>query len=279
MADRGVVSSGDSGDGDIPYTKKRPVEDEDDEDEEGEDEYAVEKILGHKWVKSKLFFEVKWAGYDETTEEPEENVDGCKDELESYYKSIGGKPEKPGKVKTPAGSKRGRSATGNGTDSGADSSRSKRARSSAENEEKAFKAPAGSWEDELIGIETVIRSENGDLQAYVEWNNGRKSKHPTRLLNYKCPQQMLRFYECHLWVGDHPPPQRTHTDHAGRFFYNSADGATPQPTGAVFASAQQDTSKDAVKKISSLVADEKDPIKDEDDDDGEDDDVKGVALA
>ena len=37
------------------------------------DEYILEKILGHKEVDGKVFFEVKWEGYEDPTLEPAVN--------------------------------------------------------------------------------------------------------------------------------------------------------------------------------------------------------------
>ncbi|OCT53620.1 hypothetical protein CLCR_11418 [Cladophialophora carrionii] len=51
------------------------AEDEDEEDEDGE-EYNVESIQDHKWVKGQLLYFIKWQGYpaSQNTWEPEEHL-------------------------------------------------------------------------------------------------------------------------------------------------------------------------------------------------------------
>jgi len=46
-----------------------------DDDEQG-DEYNVEAIRGHRFVKGQLLYQIKWQGYPESdnTEEPESNL-------------------------------------------------------------------------------------------------------------------------------------------------------------------------------------------------------------
>jgi chromobox protein 1 len=39
-------------------------EDGSDDDEVGEDEYQVEKLMNHKFVKGEVFYLVKWLGWD-----------------------------------------------------------------------------------------------------------------------------------------------------------------------------------------------------------------------
>ena len=51
-------------------------DDDDDDDSEREDEYVVEAIRGHSYIKNKLLYEIKWVGYPESenTMEPESNL-------------------------------------------------------------------------------------------------------------------------------------------------------------------------------------------------------------
>lgn len=195
-----AFADSDSGD-DIPFKNPSPQDDAEDDDEE--EEYAVEKVLRHEWKRNKLFFEVKWAGYDETTLEPEDNLEGCPDELQTYYKAIGGRPSKPGASKPgrpPASSlndrKRGASDSKE-KDSTPPAKRAKTGRGAGGS--KQFVPPSGSWEDHLIGIETVaLDPKTGAMEGYVEWTNGHKSKHATSRLAEKAPQHLIRFYEAHV---------------------------------------------------------------------------------
>ncbi|KAL9052138.1 MAG: hypothetical protein Q9162_005599 [Coniocarpon cinnabarinum] len=188
---------------DIPFSKKaaqdQPAEEEEDDDEE---EYAVEKIIRHKYVgktKPKLQYEVKWIGWEETTWEPQENLDNCPDELQEYYTAIGGKPEPPSSAKKrPAQDSSTRTAKGRAPSG-------KRAKTEddlsiirAATGENTWKAPQGSWEDHVLAVDSMTRDENGDNIAFLVWNNKHRSRHSTKLLNHKCPQKLLAFYEAHL---------------------------------------------------------------------------------
>ena len=153
--------------------------------------------------------------------------EGCDDKMTEYFDSVGGKP-------TPrsAGNKRkslqnGNSGTPNQTsargrkrpktdddDESAGTpvaSGSKRGRASAgtsggvKNQVKdsngnvvKWNAPKGSWEKEVIAVDTLEMGEDGKLKGFIVWAGGHKSQHPTNVLNEKCPQKMLQFYEAHL---------------------------------------------------------------------------------
>lgn len=61
---------------------------EDDEDEEEEDEYAVEKILSHNFIKGKTIYEIKWVGYEKVedrTWEPIENLYAMPNDRSSLF--------------------------------------------------------------------------------------------------------------------------------------------------------------------------------------------------
>lgn len=166
--------------------------------------------------KPKLKYTVKWVGYDETTGEPEENLDNCPEELETYFKSIGGKPQPPSakqaSTKKRPASENATSTTSRGRPAaGANKKQKTEANSSqVQNEDgTTWKAPSGSWETHIMAIDSMIRDDNGELIAFVIWNNSQKSRHPTKLLNFRCPQKMLQFYEAHLFVN--LPPLQLHT--------------------------------------------------------------------
>ncbi|KAH7070033.1 hypothetical protein FB567DRAFT_218348 [Paraphoma chrysanthemicola] len=170
-------------------------EEEEDEDEEGPDEYVVEKILGHKFTKGELVFDVKWQGYDDPkdrTWEPEANMGGAVDVLAEYFEEIGGRPEPKG------GQKRKGRPSGVKSESGTPASSIKRVK-----QEKAWSPPPGSWEHEVDHIDTVEQSldpKTGELGlfAYLIWKNERKTQHPLKHVYQKCPQKMLLYYESHL---------------------------------------------------------------------------------
>lgn len=64
----------------VPTTNPEDKDDEDDNDDEDseqeEDEFVVETIRGHSYLKNKLVYEIKWVGYSEAenTLEPESNL-------------------------------------------------------------------------------------------------------------------------------------------------------------------------------------------------------------
>ncbi|KAG0376682.1 hypothetical protein BGX24_007379 [Mortierella sp. AD032] len=62
------------------------VEYEEEEDEAEEVEFDVEEVVGHKYVKGKLHYHIKWKGYD-SDENTWEDTDGvfCTDLIEAYW--------------------------------------------------------------------------------------------------------------------------------------------------------------------------------------------------
>lgn len=214
-----ALSDVESSDNEIPATnassKKQPkkaakpaepVEDEEQEEEEeedvGEDEYIVEKIIGHRFSKGVLEYDVKWQGYDnprDRTWEPEQNMESAIDVLNEYFDDIGGRPEKPEK-----GTKRkGRASTAK-SDTGTPASTSKRSKKAQDEPvEKTWSPPPGSWEHDVSHIDTVEQSKDPKTGkevkfAYIVWNNQKKTQHPLRHIYTKCPQKMLLYYESHL---------------------------------------------------------------------------------
>jgi len=71
--------------------KKEPEEYSEEED----DEYEVEKILDKRRKKGIIQYLVKWLGYDETTWEPEENLENCRKLVEEFENKINKKNNKP----------------------------------------------------------------------------------------------------------------------------------------------------------------------------------------
>ena len=51
-----------------------------------EEEYEVEKILEKKKIRGKTYYKVQWVGYEETTWEPSENLEGCKQILAEFHR-------------------------------------------------------------------------------------------------------------------------------------------------------------------------------------------------
>ncbi|KAI9672972.1 MAG: hypothetical protein M1817_003136 [Caeruleum heppii] len=200
--------------------KEKEEEKGGDEDEEGSgEEIEVEKIHAHYFFDDgTLKYEVEWKGWPakkDRTWEPYENLEeGAIESVEEYHKKIGG-PPKQGK---PASTKRARSSTGDkdtprsGTKnkksrlSKADtasstpptsSSTGRAAKGGKGSKSGDWEPPKGSWEKEISSVDTIEQDDRG-FHVYLQWNNGRKTRHPIEVTYEKCPQKMLHFYEQHL---------------------------------------------------------------------------------
>ncbi|KAI9712743.1 MAG: hypothetical protein M1820_001365 [Bogoriella megaspora] len=219
-----------SGDEEIPFRGKQAATEEEDADvggeedeeegdedgEDGEEEYVVEKILSHQFDEDdKPFYEVKWQGYEkkaDRTWEPEENLEGAQEALEQYYEKIGGKPE-PGESAAPKKGKRKQSVESSATPKakGGRGRKKQKVENGDEDEAPTGKAgkaqkwepPRGSWEQDIMNIDCIEEEYDASTKknkrvGFVMWNNGRKSKHSLNILNGKCPQKLLHYYEQHL---------------------------------------------------------------------------------
>ncbi|KAL9000665.1 MAG: hypothetical protein Q9169_000701 [Polycauliona sp. 2 TL-2023] len=208
------------------------VADEDDEEEDGDEElaysYVVEKILAHHndFTDNAFRYEIKWKGYEkkaDRTWETEENLEGARDLLEAYWKSIGGKPVAAAKEK-PASKKRGRQSTG--TIQPAAKKQKKPGRKSTtalEDPDATPEPPKGfsdvnpdvwkpppphdnAWEPLVMNVDTIEKDDKGELWAFLVWNEKNdddrfnRSKAKLATCNKACPQAMLKFYEQHVYV-------------------------------------------------------------------------------
>ncbi|PKS11481.1 hypothetical protein jhhlp_003245 [Lomentospora prolificans] len=200
------------------------ADDEEEEDEEGdededmdEDVFVVEKILGHMLNKEgDLVFKVKWEGYEkkaDQTWEPEDSLrEGAAELLDEYLAGVGGREkiieQTNEAIKT---KKRGRKST-SATAATAElaNKRSKRNGHPAETtppvsatKAGVWQPPAGSWEDHIETIDACEDEATGKLVVFLNWKNGKKTKHSTEVVYKRCPQKMLRFYENHVRIVKH----------------------------------------------------------------------------
>ena len=51
-----------------------------------EDKWHIQKIINYEEVNKQLWYEVKWAGYTKTTQEPKDNLKNTIKKVEKYYK-------------------------------------------------------------------------------------------------------------------------------------------------------------------------------------------------
>ncbi|CAK7223037.1 hypothetical protein SEUCBS140593_005102 [Sporothrix eucalyptigena] len=173
--DNGRVKNGTRTNGSASAASRKEVKEEDnDEDNEDDDD-------------------------EEAEDEEAEDEENASEILSEYITKIGGRPklfEKPAK-----GKKRGRRPA-----STTPTNASKRPRKSEDHpanreslaeEQKVFKAPAGSWEDEVSGVE-MFRSDDGELRVFLTWKNGSRSQHAAQQAYTRCPQKILHFYESRI---------------------------------------------------------------------------------
>jgi chromobox protein 1 len=107
--------------------------------------------------------------------------------LEDYYKQIGGRDNVfKGTKKATQGRKRRKTSSSKselprgGRPRGAD----------AEVEGADWSLPSGSWDDEEVSIDACDNAGDGKLVVYLNWKNGRKTKHDASVIYKKCPQKV-----------------------------------------------------------------------------------------
>ncbi|KAF7536834.1 hypothetical protein G7054_g4241 [Neopestalotiopsis clavispora] len=191
-------------------------EDDEDDDEKGEgdedeeldeDEFIVEKIVGHVYSKGEIKFKVKWEGYDKAEDQTWEDEDNLNENasavLEAYFAKLGGRETIINESQAGTKKKRGRPAANSTPANG--SKRSKRdthpaSGSPPASSTKAWTPPAGSWEDHVASIDACHDEHTGRLVVYLSWRNGQKTQHDTKIVYSRCPQKMLQFYEQHVKI-------------------------------------------------------------------------------
>ncbi|PVU86799.1 hypothetical protein BB561_006539 [Smittium simulii] len=62
-------------------------------------------------------------------------------------------------------------------------------------EGEAFPPEDESWESYIDFIEAIDRVPEIGLMIYVKWKSGKKSVHPSSVINKRCPQKIIKFYE------------------------------------------------------------------------------------
>ncbi|OJD36734.1 chromo domain-containing protein [Diplodia corticola] len=196
-----------------PKVASKDVEEEEDDDDESAEEYVVEKVMNHIFEDDgTVMYEIKWQGYpkkEDRTWEPEENLTGAKEALDEYFQKLGGRPTLGGNKKRKASQTPSGTPAGKGRGRGRSSIKEEEAEVSAEPEpkvkkEKAPSFPKGSWEEHIQSVDTIEEVPNaktGERErfALVVWADGSKTRHGLAVLNQKCPQKMLTYYEQHLY--------------------------------------------------------------------------------
>lgn len=150
---------------------------------------------------------------------------GAREILEAYWEKIGGKPEPKVKEPKSTGKKRGRQSTGSAVEPTKKQQKKGRKSTSAlqdntndDNDDfpvgyadapDSWEPPNpndNAWDPLLMQVDTIEKDNNGDLWAYLAWNekneDGRFKRSKARLTTCRkaCPQKMLDFYEKHVYV-------------------------------------------------------------------------------
>ncbi|KAI3321354.1 hypothetical protein HD806DRAFT_206267 [Xylariaceae sp. AK1471] len=181
---------------------------EDEDEDLEEDEYIVEKILAHVLeADGSLKYRVKWEGWekksDQTWEEEENLRENAAGVLDEYLASVGGRDKIMEEAQTALKTKkRGRPSAGtpaNGTKRRRNGSHPASATPPASST-RAWKPPAGSWEDHVESIDACHDENTGKLIVYLTWKDGQKTQHETKVIYQRCPQKMLQFYERHVKI-------------------------------------------------------------------------------
>ncbi|KAL8722285.1 MAG: hypothetical protein Q9225_001189 [Loekoesia sp. 1 TL-2023] len=204
---------------------ENPEEEEEDDDDEDGELFIVEKILNHhnRFEDDIMRYEIKWKGYEDKkdrTWETEDNLAGAREILEAYWAKIGGKPVPAPK---PAPKKRGRQSTGSQVEPAKKQKKGRKSTSAIPDPDATPEPPVGftdvnpdtwkppppndnAWDPLIMNVDTIEKDNNGDLWAYLVWNekndDGRFNRSKARLETCKkaCPQKMLTFYEKHVYV-------------------------------------------------------------------------------
>ncbi|KAF9127594.1 hypothetical protein BGW39_005759 [Mortierella sp. 14UC] len=193
-------------------------EEEDDDNAENEAEYEVEMVVGHKHVKGKLHYHIKWNGYssDDNSWEDKEDV-FCTDLIEAYWKRQEDRAKSNGTTAAVKALKKDRDG-----DTMMEMAPAKRQKTSSTPKDAPKETPKVvrksdevgmnidlsdiqwtppqswmSWEDKVETIHTVERI-NGQLLIRLVWKNGRETRHPIETAHEKFPQKLIQYYESHI---------------------------------------------------------------------------------
>jgi chromobox protein 1 len=120
--------------------------------------------------------------------------EGAEEILEEYFRCLGGRPQKPEK---PA-KKRKLTSEARSTPEKALATRTRKSKGAngTETPEGSETVPdwvprGKSWEKDVAAIETIIRDpETGGLVAFLQWENGRKSRVSVEQCYEKCPMRV-----------------------------------------------------------------------------------------
>ncbi|KAL7422410.1 hypothetical protein Q5752_003056 [Cryptotrichosporon argae] len=188
---------------------------------EEEEEYEVKAILDHRADgPGKFEYLISWVGYgpEHNTWEKQGNVEHARDIVEQYWKKVPkSQPVRkrgPGRTSTSSQAssssrpaKQARTSRANGAN-GANKGEAIDIHDDDDDEKAGFDLThVGSvdkyiavkdWEPLVASIDTIERGEDGKLVVYLEMKGGEKVMQPAEVVNMRCPQKMIAFYESRL---------------------------------------------------------------------------------
>lgn len=154
---------------------------------EGEEEYEVERLLARRTRKGQTEYLIKWSGYPES-ESTWQTVDtmSCPELIAAFE---GEHPPSPTR------------GTAGPRDGGPRTASPRHVRSV---DTKGPFAPSaepwtmGDWEEEVESVDTVTRSDSGQLHVWLLWRSGEISEELAEEANIRCPQKVIEFYQSRL---------------------------------------------------------------------------------
>ncbi|PVU89140.1 hypothetical protein BB559_005230 [Furculomyces boomerangus] len=202
---------------DKEFDPKEQDASENPEDDSSNEEgvYNVERLCDHSYntAKRKFKYFVKWEGYPESdnTWEDEDNImsEALLNKYWNEKKAAGILKEDIMNGSSSKLKKRTSSAL-----SKTPARESKRQNVNGSNEKKSafadtafddsFLPESDNWENAIRCIETVDKTPDTGLIVYVVWKDGKRSVHPSSVVNAKCPQKVIQFYEERLRFSGSP---------------------------------------------------------------------------
>jgi len=138
--------------------------------------------------------------------------EGAADILNAYYKTTGGRPERPAEKPKPGRKRKsmGDTKSKTATPIPATAAETKRRRKSAPKETEATQKsitpeengiewlPKGkNWDKDVAAVETIVKGEGDEgLCAYLQFNNGHKARVNIKACYEKCPLKVCLARQC-----------------------------------------------------------------------------------
>lgn len=156
-------------------------------DAESETEYEVERLLAKRIRKDRVEYLIKWLGYPES-ESTWQSVDtmNCPELIAAFEKEHPSSPT-PHKL-----------GTGVGREMKGPRPQTFPANTKGPLELNPTPWTPGDWEEAVDSVDTVTRTESGQLHVWLLWRTGELSEELAEEANIRCPQKVIEFYQSRL---------------------------------------------------------------------------------